>query len=274
VTPDFFRALRVPLVEGRFLAPEDGPNAPLVVAVSENMARRVWPDQDPVGKRIRFGGTQSKELWRTVVGVVGDVKNSPWDKEPGLTAYFPFAQVPQASSGLVVRTAGDPLALAAAARAQVRSVDPDQPPYDLRTLDQLISDDLSGVEASANMMLAFGVIALVLSAAGIFAVMAYSVLQRTHEIGVRMALGAEHADVVRLVVGYAIKLALIGLAIGIPCALALTHALSSVLFGVIRMDPLTFATFTVLLALVAILAAYVPARWATKVDPIIALRCE
>jgi len=245
-----------------------------VVAVSENMARRVWPGQDPVGKRIKFGGAPSKEPWRTVVGVVGDVKNSPWDKEPGLTAYFPFDQLPQTSAGLVIRTSGDPIALAAVARAQVLSLDPGQPPYDARTLEQVISDDVSGVEFSAKMMLVFGVIALVLSAAGIFAVMAYSVLQRTHEIGVRMALGAEHADVVRLVVGYAIKLAIIGLAIGILFTLALTYFLSSVLFGVIRMDPLTFATFTVLLALMAVLAAYVPARWAARVDPMIALRCE
>jgi putative ABC transport system permease protein len=273
VTPDFFRALRVPLVKGRFLGAQDGPEAPLVVAVSENMARRVWPDQDPVGKRIKFGRAGSNEPWRTVVGVVGDVK-SPWEKEPNLTAYFPFDQVPRASTALVVRTSGDPIALAAAARADVLSLDPGQPPYDARTLEQVISDDVSGVEFSAKMMLAFGGVALILAAAGIFAVMAYSVLQRTHEIGVRMALGAEHGDVVRLVVGYAIKLAAIGLVIGVLFALALTHALSSVLFGVIRMDTLTFAVFTVLLALVAVLAAYVPARWATKVDPITALRCE
>jgi putative ABC transport system permease protein len=274
VTPDFFRALRVPLVRGRFLGTQDGPNAPLVVAVSENLARRVWPNQAAVGKRIKFGRAQSNEPWRTIVGVVGDVKQSAWDQKPHLTTYFPFAQLPQAASSLMVRTTGDPLILAAAARARVLSLDPNQPPYDMRTQEQIISDDVSGVEFSARMMIAFGIIALVLAAAGIFAVMAYSVMQRTHEIGVRMALGAQNVDVIRLVVGYAIKLAVIGMAFGIPGALLITHALTSFLFGVVRMNALTFVALAALLGLVAALAAYIPARWATNVDPLVALRHE
>ncbi|MGO9269131.1 MAG: ABC transporter permease [Terriglobia bacterium] len=277
-SPDFFPALRVPLVEGRFLSAQDGSDAPPALVISESLARRIWPDQDPIGKRMTFGSEigskEGKTAWRTVVGVVGDIKQSPWDQEPHATTYFSFDQYPQASSALVLRTTGNPIALAAAARAQVLSLDPDQPPYDARTLEQIISDDVSGVDFSARMMLVFGGIALVLSAAGIFAVMAYSVLQRTHEIGVRMALGAERPDVIRLVVGYALKLAAVGLAIGIPCALAITHALSSVLFGVIRIDPLTFVLFTVLLAAVAALAAYIPARWAARVDPVVALHHE
>jgi putative ABC transport system permease protein len=274
VTPDFFRTLRVPLMKGRFISPQDGPNAPLVVNISESMARRLWPGEDPVGKRLKFDRTESNVPWRTVVGVVGDVKASPWDKEPDVSTYFPLAQVPQASSGLVVRASGDPLALVAAARAQVLGLDPDQPPYDPRTLEQIVSDDLSGVEYSAHRMMAFGVIALVLAAAGIFAVMAYSVMQRTHEIGVRMALGARRVDVLRLVVGYALKLAMAGLALGLAGALAMARALTSLLFGVVRMDTLTFVAFTVLLAAVAVVAAYVPARRATKVDPMVALRHE
>ncbi|HMD96468.1 MAG TPA: ABC transporter permease [Terriglobia bacterium] len=276
VTPDFFRALRVPLVKGRFISAQDGSDAPPTLVISESLALRIWPDQDPIGKRMRFGPDpqEGKAPWRTVIGVVGDIKQSPWDREPNATTYFPFDQYPQASSALVVRTTGNPLALAAAARAQVLSLDPDQPPYDTRTLEQVISDDVSGVDFSARMMLVFGGIALVLAAAGIFAVMAYSVLQRTHEIGVRMALGAERPDVIRLVVGYALKLAAVGLAIGIPCALAITHALSSVLFGIIRIDPLTFVSFTVLLVVVAAVAAYIPARWAARVDPVVALHHE
>jgi putative ABC transport system permease protein len=238
------------------------------------MAHRIWGSQDPVGKRIKFGRAESSEPWRTIVGVVGDFEQSPFDRAPKPTAYFPFAQMPLASSALAVRTSGDPIALAAAARAQVRSVDADQPPYDMRTLAQLISDNVSGVESSARMMFVFGVVALVLAASGIFALMTYSVTQRTHEIGVRMALGAQRGDVLRLVVGYAIKLAIIGLAIGVPFALALTAALSSVLFGVVRIDTAVFALFTLLLALVAALAAYIPARRATQVDPIVALRYE
>jgi putative ABC transport system permease protein len=274
VTPGFFRTLRIPLLEGRLLTAQDGPDTPLVIVISQSLAHRIWPNQDPVGKRIKFGWAESSEPWKTIVGVVGDIAQSPFRRVPEPTAYFPFAQLPLGSSALVVRTSSDPVALAATARAQVRSVDADQPPYDMRTLAQLISDDASGVEASARMMFAFGIVALVLSASGIYALMSYSVTQRTHEIGVRMALGAEQGDVLRLVVGYALKLAIIGLAIGVPVALALTHALSSVLFGVLRIDTPVFALFTLLLALVAALAAYIPARRATQVDPMVALRYE
>lgn len=274
ITPGFFRALRIPLLKGRLLTAQDGPDAALCIVISQSMANRIWPNQDPVGKRIKFGRAESNEPWKTVVGVVGDIAQSPFDRVPEPTAYLPFAQMPLASSALVVRTLGDPIALAAAARAQVRSVDADQPPYDMRTLAQLISDDLSGVEGAARMMFIFGIVALVLAASGIYALTTYSVTQRTHEIGVRMALGAERVDVLMLVVGYATKLAVIGLAIGVPVALALTHALSSLLFGVVRLDLPVFALFTLLMALVAVVAAYVPARRATRVDPIVALRYE
>jgi putative ABC transport system permease protein len=274
ITPGFFRALRIPLLKGRVLTAQDGPDAPLAIVISQSMAHRIWPNQDPVGKRIKFGRAESSEPWKTVVGVVGDIAPSPFARLPEPTAYFPFAQLTRASLALVVRTSGDPMALAAAARAQVRSVDADEPPYDMRTLAQLISDNVSGVESSARMMFVFGIVALVLSASGIYALMTYSVTQRTHEIGVRMALGAERGDVLRLVVGYAIKLTVMGLAIGVPVALALTGALSSVLFGVVRIDTPVFALFTLLLALVAALAAYIPARRATQVDPLVALRYE
>ncbi|MGD0693895.1 MAG: ABC transporter permease [Terriglobia bacterium] len=274
VTPDFFRALRVPLLKGRFISPQDGAEAPLVVDISEGLARQIWPHEDAVGKRLRFGRPENSAPWRTVVGVVGGVRPTPWEKQADLTAYFPLAQAPQASTGLVVRTAGDPLALAGAVRSQVLSVDAEQPPYDLRSLEQLISDDLSGVEYSARTMMGFGVLALVLAAAGIFAVMAYSVLERTHEIGVRMALGARRADVVRLVLGNAARLSGVGLGIGVAGALAMTRLLTSLLFGVVRMDLVSIAGLTALLAGVATLAAYVPARRAATVDPLVALRHE
>ena len=274
VSPDFFYALRIPLLRGRLLGSEDGPNAPPTVVVSQSMANRIWANQNAVGKRIKFGQAESGEPWRTVVGVVGDTQDSPFDPTLYPTAYFSFAQLPMASSCVVVRTSRDPVALAAAAREQVRSVSADDPPYDMRTLAQLISDNVSGVEASARMMFAFGVVALLLAACGIYALMSYSVTQRTHEIGVRMALGAERVSVLRLVVGYAIKLTISGLAIGVPAALALTRVLSSLLFGVVRLDIPIFASFTLLLALVAAVAAYIPARRATRVDPMVALRYE
>jgi putative ABC transport system permease protein len=196
------------------------------------------------------------------------------DRDPAPTAYVPFAQQPETASAIVVRTAGDPLGLAAAVGKQLRDVDADQPPYDMRSLQQVVSDGLSGVESSANMMLIFAACALVLAGAGIFAVMAYSVSQRTREIGVRVALGARRFDVLRLVVGGALKMAAIGLSIGLVLALLLTRALSSALFGVIQIDTLTIALLTLALSLVAALAAYIPARWAMDVDPMVALRYE
>jgi putative ABC transport system permease protein len=274
VTPEFFRALRVPLLKGRFISAQDGATAPLVVDISEGLARQIWPHEGAVGKRLRLGRPENNEPWRTVVGVVGGVRPSPWEEQVDLTVYFPLAQAPQASMGVVVRTSGDPLALAAAVRSQALELDSEQPPYDLRSLAQLLADDVSGVDYSARTMIGFGILALILAAAGIFAVMAYSVLERTHEIGLRMALGARRADVLRLVMGNAAKLAAVGLGLGVAAALALTRLLTSLLFGVARMDLLTFAGLTALLAAVAALAAYVPASWAAKVEPMEALRYE
>jgi putative ABC transport system permease protein len=273
-TPDFLRTLRVPLLNGRFFTREDSADAPPVAVVSQRLAHRIWADHDPVGKRIRFGGEGSQEPWRTVVGVVGDVRESVFSSGPSPTAYVPAAQVPVGALTVALRTPGDPVALAGAARAAVRSVDPDQPPYDFRTLDQVLSDNESGVAFSARFMMVFGAMALVLAAAGIFAVMAYAVRQRTHEIGVRMALGAQRSDMFRLVVGRALKLSLIGLGIGLPCAFGLSRLLSSLLFGVVNINIEVFGALAALLALVAGLAAYIPARWATAVDPMVALRHE
>jgi putative ABC transport system permease protein len=274
VTPGFFSALRVPLRQGRLLSDQDGPNAPPVAVISETMARQNWPDQNPLGKHIQMGRPKADQPLRTIVGVVGEVQPIPLDHDPAPTAYIPFAQQPESASAFVVRTAGDPLTLGGPVNTQLRSVDPDQPAYDMRSLEQVVSDNLSGVESSANMMLIFAVCALMLAAAGIFAVMAYSVTQRTHEIGVRVALGARRSDVLRLVVGGALKMATIGLSIGFVLALLLTRALSSALFGVVQIDIVTFAVLTSLLALVAALAAYIPARWAMNVDPMVALRYE
>jgi putative ABC transport system permease protein len=262
------------LRQGRLLSDQDGPDAPPVAVISEDMARQTWPEQNPLGKHIQLGRPAAGQPLRTIVGVVADVKPDPLDRDPAPTAYVPFAQQPQAASAIVVRTSGDPLALAGPVRKQLRDVDADQPPYDMRTLEQVVSDNLSGIQSSANMMLIFAACALMLAAAGIFAVMAYSVTQRTHEIGVRVALGARRSDVLRLVVGGALKMATIGLSIGFVLALLLTRALSSALFGVVQIDIVTFALLTSLLALVAALAAYIPARWAMNVDPMVALRYE
>jgi putative ABC transport system permease protein len=274
VTPDFFATLRVPLLKGRALTAEDARNAAPVAVISENMARRAWPGQDPMGKHIKLGQRGGDEPERLIVGVVGDIRPSLFDADFNPTTYIPLAQMPERSSAFVMRTAGDPGNVAASVAAQLRSVDSDTPAYDVRSLEQLVSDNASGVQSSARMMLIFGIVALTLAAAGIFAVMAYSVAQRTHEIGVRMALGAQRVDVLRLVVTSAVKMAAAGLAIGLCIAILLARALSSALFGVVQVDPSVFVLLTALLAAVACLAAYFPARWATRVDPMQALRYE
>jgi len=272
VTPDFFATLRVPLVKGRFFSSADGPDAPPVAVISESMARANWPDQDPIGKHLKLGNPQSLEPQRRIVGVVRDIRSTAIVAKPDPTTYVPFAQVPQSSAAIVVRTSANPLSLSQAAIEQLRDIDPATPPYDVRTLQQVVSDAVSGVEASSRMMLIFGLIALALAAAGIFSVMAYSVTQRTHEIGIRMALGARRFDVLRLVISSSMKTALIGLVFGLGASLLLTRAISSALFGIIRIEPSLFALLTALLAFVAVAAAYFPARWATKVDPMLALR--
>jgi len=274
VSPALFSALRVPLRQGRLLSDQDGPNAPPVIVISETMARQNWPGQNPLGKHIQMGRPEAAQPFRTVVGVVGEVQPIPMSHDPAPTAYVPFAQQPELATAIVVRTAGGPLSLATAVGKQLRDVDADQPPYDVRSLQQVVSDGLSGIESSANLMLIFAGCALTLAAAGIFAVMAYSVSQRTHEIGVRVALGARRFDVLRLVVGGALKMAAIGLSIGLVLALLLTRALSSALFGVMQIDTLTIALLTLALSFVAVLAAYIPARWAMDVDPMVALRYE
>jgi len=274
VTPGFFSALRVPLRQGRLLSDYDGANAPPVAVISETMARQNWPNQNPLGKHIQMGRPEAAQPLRTIVGVVGDVQPIPLDHDPAPTAYVPLAQQPELASAFVVRTSGDPLTLAGPVNTQLRAVDADQPAYDIRSLEQVLSDSLSGIQLSARMMLIFAVCALTLAAAGIFAVMAYSVTQRTHEIGVRLALGAPRFDVLRLVVGGAMKMAAIGLSIGLVLALLLTRALSSALLGVVQIDTITIGLLTLVLASVAAMAAYIPARWAAKVDPMVALRYE
>lgn len=273
VTPEIFRVLRIPFLKGRALAALDGPNSPRVVVLSANLAERLWPGENPLGKRVHFGSGEGVAPWCTVVGVVADIKPSPWDRETPPTAYFPLSQLPANSVTIAVRTLGDPTGLVSAARAQVRALDPDQPVYDIRTLGKIIDDDLSGVRLGASMMTDNGLIALVLAASGIFAVIAYSVSQRTHEIGVRMALGAQHSDVLVMVARQALKLTLVGVALGVPAALALSRTLAGIL-SVIQLDTSLFVGLILLLILAAALAAYIPARWAARVDPMVALRHE
>jgi putative ABC transport system permease protein len=272
VTPDFFSTLRIPLLEGRFLSAEDARDSVQVAVISQSMARQVWPNQNPLGRHLRLGPPEKSQPQRRIVGVVADIRTNLFDKSLNPTTYVPLEQMPALSSAFVMRTAGNPIDLAASAAAQLRSVDAEAPAYDVRTLEQAISDNASGVESSARMMLIFGIVALALAAAGIFAVMSYSVSQRTHEIGLRMALGARRITVLKLVVTSAIKMAAMGLAIGLGISALLARVLSSALFGVVQIDAAIFALLTVILAIVSAAAAFIPARWASRIDPMQALR--
>ena len=274
VTPGFFATLRIPLVKGRLFSSEDTRDSLPVAVISNTVARHNWPYKDAIGKHIRLGPSNSREPERLIVGIVGDIRVNALDNSLTPTTYVPLTQMPPRASSFILRTTGDPRAAAAAAIAQMRKADPTVPAYDVRTLEQGIADNMSGVESSARMMMVFAVVALILAAAGIVAVMAYAVSKRTHEIGVRMALGAQKSDVLLLVISSALKMAVVGLAIGLCVIGLLAHALSSVLFGVVQVDPSVFALLTTVLATVAVVAAYVPARWATKVVPIQALRYE
>ncbi|HKE30974.1 MAG TPA: ABC transporter permease [Candidatus Angelobacter sp.] len=271
VSPDFFRVLRMPLRSGRFITAQDGADSLPVVVISAAMSRRYWSSGDPIGHRIRFG---TSEPWRTIVGVVDDIRQSAFDVGFRPIAYIPITQAPPQTAGFILRTTGDPMALVGSARTALQSVDRNQPAYDFRTLQQLITDSTSGVQYSARMMSAFALIALVLAAAGIYAVMAYAVVQRTHEIGVRMALGAQHGHVLRMIIGNSVKLAAGGLAIGVPISFVMMRGLSSLLVGVIQLDIPILVALTAMLALVAVLAGYLPARRAAQVDPMAALRVE
>ena len=272
VSDHYLQALGLPLLRGRLISAQDGVDSRRVVILSESVARHYWPGDagaDVVGRRIRLAGGQSP--WLTVVGVVGDVRD--WfTHNPVPKAYVPCVQAPRLSMELILRTSGDPLRVAGAARARIRNVDPRQPVYDVKSMEQLIAAQTSGVRVSAQFMSVYAAIALLLAVTGIYAVVAYSVVQRTHEIGIRMALGAGRVEVLKLTLGFSLRMAGLGLAIGVPAAFLLMRLVSRVLYDVVVVDSLTLAVFTVLLAATSLAAGYIPARHATQIDPLVALR--
>ncbi len=271
---DFFPALRTPVLQGRSFTERDGENAPLAAIVNETFARRFLPSDAP-GRRIDMRIAPSEEpRWREVVGVVADIRHLGLAEEPRAEVYVPFRQEPLPLIGFAVRTAGDPLALAGAVRREVWSVDSDQPVSYVLSLETMAAESLTLRRASMLVLLFFAATALALAALGLYGVMAHAVAQRTHEIGVRMALGAERARVLRMVVGEGVRLAGAGLAVGLLGSLILTRLLSSMLFGVSPTDPATLAAAALVLAATALLASLIPARRATRVDPMVALRYE
>jgi putative ABC transport system permease protein len=275
VSGHYFETLEFPIRQGRGISPQDGPDAPRVVVLSETLARHYWPGypqtEDPVGRRVKVGNAES--AWLTVIGISGDVKN--WfTGQPSPLAYLPSAQTPSPVMTVLLRTTGDPLSVASGARALVRGVDRNPPIYDVETMEQRLAWQSSGVGGCALSMEIYAVVALLLAITGIYAVTSYAVAQRTHEIGVRMALGARQADVLRMVIGHSFRTAGIGLAIGLPLAYVLTRVATSLLFNVIPVDFLAFAAFTLLLGFATLSAAYFPAQRAAKVDPAVALHNE
>jgi putative ABC transport system permease protein len=266
--------VRTPLLRGRSFTDADRDGTTPVVIINETMAKRFWPGEDPVGKRMRYGIGDSDIPWMTIVGVVGDMRRTGFDESVRCETFLPLAQNPARRLTIVARAEGEPASLAGVLRDQVRAVDPDQPVFAVKTVDEMLGDMASQRRLTMLLFGVFAGLALLLAAVGIYGVMSYAVTQRTHEIGVRMALGAQVGDVLRLVVGKGMALALAGIAAGLAAAFALSRVMASLLYGVSATDPLTFGGVALLLGLVALLASYLPARRAARVDAMIALRYE
>jgi putative ABC transport system permease protein len=273
LTPDYFKAMGIPLLKGRAFTDQERADAPRALIINEALARKYFPGEDPIGKRLGFDEAE-KQVWWEVVGVVGNVKHKRLDLEAKPELFFPYEQQPQNFLSMVVRTSQDPGGMAGAVRSQVLSLDPEQPVFDIKTMDERLSKSVSQSRFITLLLAAFSGLALILSAVGVYGVMSYTVTQRTHEIGIRMALGAQAGDVLRLVLGQGMKLTLIGVGLGLAAALLLTRVMASLLYGVTATDPLTFVAVAALLSAVALLACFIPARRALKVDPMVALRYE
>jgi predicted permease len=262
--------MEIPLRQGRFFEDRDKPDGQPVVLIDEKFAQRFWPNASAIGKHVWFDVKKPMEI----VGVVGSVKQYGLDIDGKIVVYLPHQQNPSGRMFMVARTTSDPSAMAAAMAREIHAVDRDVPIYEVRTMPERLSDSLARQRFSTTMLTAFALFALVLAMLGVYGVMSYLVTQGTHDIGVRIALGAQGGNIVGLVVRRGMQLAAMGIGAGLLGALALTRVMSSMLFGIPARDPLTFSAVSLILLLIALLATYIPARRATQVDPMVALREE
>lgn len=278
VSPDYFRTLGIPLVKGRDFSRQDVADAPGVAIINESTMRRYWPDQEPLGRRIKIGPPSSPRPWLAIVGVVKDVKHVGLEEAPTAEVYLPYQQNPLTDMTLVARTVGDPMSIVTAVRGEVVGVDKEQPVYNVRSMEQVMSDSVPTQKLSVMLVGVFGGVALLLVTVGVYGVMSYTIGQRKREIGIRMALGAKPSDVVKMVLAQGMLLVIVGLGIGIALAIGVAWLLISwllgtnLLFGVSATDPTTFISVALLLVAVGLLAIYIPAWTATKVDPMKVLR--
>jgi putative ABC transport system permease protein len=274
VTPGYFAAMGIPILAGQGFTDRDDNNAPPVVIINQSMARQFWAGEDPIGRRIRFGGDNSR--WYSIVGVVGDVKHMGLEEEEGPAIYQPHAQKPPFLRWMtvVVRMSVDPANLVGAIRSQVKAVDKDQPVYDIASMEEIISQSVANPRFYMVMLGLFAFTALILASVGIYGMLVYWVSQRRQEIGIRMALGAQQSDVLKLVLSQGVKISAIGVSLGVIAALVLSRTMSSLLYDVSPADPFTYLGVSLLFISVATLACYLPARRAVKVDPLEALRYE
>lgn len=272
VSDNYFSTLGIPLVKGRYFTPTDKKGTPEVAVISETMARRFFAGEDPVGKKIKLANMKAEDPWFTIVGVVSDVKYRGLDAEAGPTMYYSAQQTPPSGAYLLIRTTSEPTSVVSSVRSEIRSIDSEMPISNVKTMQQLLEESVSQSRFATLLIGIFAAVALVLACIGIYGVIAYSVSQRTGEIGIRMALGAQTNDVLRLFVGQGVKLAGVGIGIGLLAAFALTRIIVSLLYQVTATDPITYIGTGLVLAFVAVAASYLPARRATRVDPMVALR--